>query len=93
MTPEDPFGSTPPDRQPTDPDQTPDADPGPPDDEIDLVLGDPLICWRAEQFAAMGFNPPQSRHLALDRSVDLHRVRDDLIEKGCDVLTAFRILT
>lgn len=87
MTPEEFY------RKDTDPAQTPEADPGPPDDEIDLVLGDPVVRYRAEQFAAMGFNPPQSRALALDRSVDLHHVRDDLIGKGCEVLTAFRILT
>lgn len=86
MHPRDIFAPRPdPERRPTDADQIE------PVDEIEAVLADPIVRWRAEQFASMNFTPHQARALALNRRVDIHWVRVNLIEKGCDPMVAFDI--
>lgn len=85
-----PFGppQPDPDRMPTEPEQVEEPEV---EDDIDVMLGDPLIRWRAEQFAAMDFTPHQARALALRRTVDVHWVRNALIGRGCDRDIAFDI--
>ena len=92
MYPFGPFGEVPdpPERRPTEPEQVmPEGDLR--GDPIDLVLHDPVLRFRAQQFAGMSFTPRQSRALALDKSVDVHWVRDVLINRGCEPHIAFDI--
>ena len=80
-------------KQPTDPEQTAEADAAALDDElgVDAFLYDKVLVHRATIFAKMGFNFCQSRALALDRRVDTHWVRDRLVNRGCPVDLAFDI--
>lgn len=59
--------------------------------DIEEIMGDKTLRWRAVNFADMGFNAHQARALALRRQVDLHYVRDVLIGRGCDPDVAFDI--
>ncbi len=78
----------PPDRLPPEPEQ---VEPEQVDEEIDLILGDKVLQWRAEQLANNGMNPRQARALALDRRVDIHFVVSRLLARGCDPDLAFDI--
>lgn len=77
-------------RRETEPEQTPEADPGP-GDEIDEIMVDPVLRWRAERLVAAGLNPRQARAIALRRHVDLHFVTDTLLARGCPPDLAFDI--
>lgn len=79
-----------PERRPTEPEQTPAAAEAE-EDDIDILLRDPVICWRAHILVESGMNPRQSRALALDRRVDTRWVVDNLLLKGCDPAVAFDI--
>ncbi len=86
-----PFGPPdPPDRLPTEPEQV-EPEPEPEDDEISLVMHDPVLRWRAACLATAGMNPRQSRALALDRRVDIYFVIERLLKRGCDPDIAFDI--
>jgi hypothetical protein len=76
----------------TDPAQTPEAMEAELQRETDAILGDKELRWRAEEFARAGLNPRQARALALDRSVELERVRK-MMAAGCPADTAFHIVS
>jgi hypothetical protein len=59
--------------------------------DLDRVLADPVIRWRAAQLVKAGLNTRQARKLALDNRVDLHFVVHRLLERGCDPDVAFDI--
>ena len=60
-------------------------------EDIDRILHDPVLRWRAEKLAEAGMNPRQARALALDRSVDVHWVVGNLLRRGCPADIAFDI--
>jgi hypothetical protein len=47
--------------------------------------------WRAEELERAGYEPLQAAELAARNDVDLH-LAVDLLERGCPVETAVRIL-
>lgn len=47
--------------------------------------------WRAEELERAGYEPPHAAELATRNDVDLH-LAVDLLERGCPVETALRIL-
>jgi hypothetical protein len=47
--------------------------------------------WRAEELERAGYEPLQAAELAARNDVDLH-LAVDLLERGCPVDTALRIL-
>ena len=51
-----------------------------------------VLHWRAEQLIAAGYDGETALVLAFDTNVDLHQATD-LVERGCPVATAVRILT
>jgi hypothetical protein len=59
--------------------------------DLDRVLADPVLRWRAAQMVKAGLNTSQARKLALDNRVDLHFVVHRLLERGCDPDVAFDI--
>lgn len=79
--------ATPPERQPTDPEQVEPVDL----EDIDPFLHDKVLRHRARRLRDYGMNPRQARTLALDRAVDIHWVIDRLLKRGCDPDTAFLI--
>lgn len=52
----------------------------------------PALRWRVERLIAAGYDGEAALVLAFDTTVDLHRAID-LVERGCPVATAVRILT
>jgi hypothetical protein len=60
-------------------------------EDIDPFLADSVLVWRAKELRRHGMIPPQARHLALDRSVDVHWVINRLLKRGCPPDTAFLI--
>jgi hypothetical protein len=82
-------------RQPTDPDQTPEAlaaaeaeaEPS----DLDRILADPVLTWRCKRLIDNGMALAQARTLALDRTVDVHDVVERLLARGCAPDTAFLI--
>jgi hypothetical protein len=51
-----------------------------------------VLHWRAERLIAAGYDGETALLLAFDTTVDLHQAAD-LVERGCPVATAVRILT
>ena len=51
-----------------------------------------VLHWRAEQLIAAGYDGEAALMLAFDMNVDLHQATD-LVERGCPVATAVRILS
>jgi hypothetical protein len=51
-----------------------------------------VYCWRLEQLLAAGYSQVVADQLADDAVVDLHRACD-LLARGCDEATAYRIVT
>ncbi len=51
-----------------------------------------VLHWRAERLIAAGYDGEAALVLAFDTTVDLHQATD-LVERGCPVATAVRILT
>jgi hypothetical protein len=51
-----------------------------------------VLRWRAERLIAAGYDGESALVLAFDTTVDLHQAID-LVERGCPVATAVRILT
>jgi hypothetical protein len=51
-----------------------------------------VIHWRVERLLSAGYDGEAALTLAFDTTVDLHRATD-LVERGCPVDTALRILT
>jgi hypothetical protein len=47
--------------------------------------------WRAEELERAGYEPLQAAELAVRNDVDLH-LAVDLLERGCPLETALRIL-
>jgi hypothetical protein len=47
--------------------------------------------WRAEELERAGYDPVNARELAARQDIDLH-LAVDLLERGCPVDTALRIL-
>ena len=80
-----------PERRPTEPEQVEEPQTVGDAMDIDAVLRDPVIRWRARILAQNGMTPQQSRVLALDRRVDTRWVVDHLLLKGCDPAVAFDI--
>jgi hypothetical protein len=52
---------------------------------------DGVVSWRIERLLAAGYDGESALVLALDRDVDLHEAVS-LLERGCPVDTALRIL-
>jgi hypothetical protein len=76
-------------RQPTDAEQTVEADEL--EQQVSSLLHDPVLRWRAKILADNGMNPRQARALAVDRRIDARWVVDHLLAKGCDPDIAFDI--
>ncbi len=55
------------------------------------VDSDGVLAWRFEQLLAAGYEGRSAARLARDRAIDLH-VAVALLERGCPVETALRIL-
>ena len=51
-----------------------------------------VLHWRVERLLSAGYDGEAALTLAFDTTVDLHRATD-LVERGCPVATAVRILT
>lgn len=85
------FAPRPPDRKPTEPEQVEEPTIGDLTD-AELIASDKVLRHRFDRFVALGFTIPQSRVLTLDKSVDTHYARR-LIQRGCDILLAFDILS
>lgn len=62
-----------------------------PPTDLDLILRDPVLQWRASQMTRAGMTVFQARKLALDNRVDLHFVIHRLIGRGCSPDLAFDI--
>jgi hypothetical protein len=60
-------------------------------DDLDRILADPILQWRCKRLLDNGFNLPQARTLALDRTVDIHVVIERLVGRGCSPDVAFLI--
>ncbi|MGZ8688184.1 MAG: hypothetical protein ACXWZP_07125 [Gaiellaceae bacterium] len=68
---------------------------GPELDEAECPVDDRdarVLHWRAERLIAAGYDGETALLLAFDTTVDLHQATD-LVERGCPVATAVRILT
>lgn len=64
-----------------------------PDDQPDEPSADTRVeTWRRESLTRAGYTEPVLTLLAAQASVDLHDACD-LLAKGCDEMTAWRILT
>jgi len=64
-------------------------------DEAECAVDDRdarVLHWRAERLIAAGYDGETALLLAFDTTVDLHQAID-LVERGCPVVTAVRILT
>lgn len=59
--------------------------------DVELLLQDPVLMHRAKKLIRAGFSTQQARNLALDRSIDVHWVISDLVERGCPLDTAYEV--
>lgn len=76
-------------RRPTEPEQRMEPET---EEQIDVLLADPVVRWRAERFASLGFTPGQTRTLALAKHVAPYDV-GRLLDRGCPHDIAFDIVS